>query len=68
MRFIHRMLGHQARLRARPPLPAIPPAPAALPYTERAELAATRRRLGPKWAAMDALIADFERTDRLLHS
>lgn len=42
---------------------AIRPAPPPISRAEHAELAAARRRLRPKWAMLDRLLADYAATD-----
>lgn len=43
-----------------------PAAPPPIDDADRAELARTRARLAPKWAAVDGLLSDFRATDKRL--
>jgi len=58
VRLIDRMLGHRE-----PPIQTAPPP---LPPKDAAELAAAKVRIPGKWSALDALIEDFQTTDRRL--
>lgn len=58
VRFLRRMLSRSLE----PPLAAVPSVPAP-DLADRAELAATRRRLNRKWRRFDGLIEDFRAAD-----